>query len=272
MKIGVFDSGYGGLSILQEIRKYLPQYDYVYLGDNARAPYGSRSFDVVYKYTWECVRTLFEMDCQLVIIACNTASAKALRSIQQNDLVEHYPERRVLGIIRPTAEVIGGYSKTGKVGVMATEGTVQSGSYPIEIGKQREDLEVVQQACPMFVPLVENGEQNTEAAEYFARKYVRMLYKQEGDIDAILLACTHYPLMYDVIKRCVPEEVVLLTQGEIVARSLEAYLERHSEIEQQCSKMGNVDYFTTENGEKFGASASLFLNENIEAKQIVINY
>ncbi len=268
MKIGVFDSGYGGLTVLEKIRERLPQYDYIYMGDNARAPYGTRSFDVVYRYTWECVKRLFEMDCALVILACNTASAKALRSIQQNELMEHYPNRRVLGVIRPTAEVISSYSKTKHIGILATEGTVQSQSYLVEIHKVDEAISVAQQSCPMLVPIIENNEHNGEGADFFVEKYIRELLQQDSAIDTILLACTHYPLIMSKLARYTPKGITLMSQGEIVADSLADYLARHTEIEKLCSKQSNTIFFTTENADKFNSSATIFLNESIISETV----
>lgn len=271
MKIGIFDSGYGGLTILDKIRTRLPQYDYIYLGDNARSPYGSRSYDVVYKYTWECVKALFDMDCALVILACNTASAKALRSIQQNELLPLLPHRRLLGVIRPTVEVMNEFTVSNAVGVLATEGTIQSQSYPLEINKIFPKITVVGQSCPMLVPLIENNEYLSPGAAYFVQKYLSELFSKNAHIDAILLACTHYPIVYDLIKQYSPPHIKILTQGEIVADSLAVYLERHEDIEAVCSKNAYTEFYTTENVEKFQSSASIFLNENIKAKHIDIN-
>ncbi len=268
MKIGIFDSGYGGLTILDKIQNRLPQYDYIYLGDNARTPYGTRSFDVVYKYTWQCVKTLLDMDCALVILACNTASAKALRSIQQNELLEHYPDRRVLGVIRPTAEIITQFTTNNNVGILATEGTVNSNSYPIEINKLYPQINVYQQSCPMFVPLIESNEHNNAGADFFIDKYINQLLANNSNIDTILLACTHYPLMCDKIVRHTPDDIKVIKQGDIVAESLADYLLRHPEIDAKCSKTSVSKFFTTESEIKFKTSASLFLNKEIEAKQI----
>lgn len=268
MKIGVFDSGYGGLTILKEIRKLLPQYDYIYLGDNARTPYGTRSFEVVYQYSWQCVRRLFEMDCQLIIIACNTASAKALRSIQQNDLVETYPERRVLGVIRPTAESIGNFTKSGKVGILGTTGTVQSQSYDIEIGKLFPEVQVFSQACPMWVPLIENNEHTSDGADYFVRKYIEMIFSKSQEIDTLVLGCTHYPLLEDKIQKAVAGRARVVSQGQIVAESLKDYLHRHPEQEQHCTKGSTVEFYTTESEEKFSEYASIFWKEPIQAKTL----
>lgn len=271
MKIGVFDSGYGGLTILEEIRERLPQYDYIYLGDNARTPYGTRSFEVVYRYTWQCVKKLFEMDCQLIILACNTASAKALRSIQQNELIQNYPNRRVLGVIRPTAESIDELTKTRIVGLVATEGTVQSNSYTLEVGKLFPDIEVVNQACPMWVPLIENNEHLSDGADFFVKKYLDQLLAKNGAIDTLILGCTHYPLLLQKIKHYLPEHINIVTQGTIVADSLADYLRRHPETEQLCSKGGNIQFLTTESSEKFQSSASIFLKKAIKADHISLD-
>lgn len=266
--IGVFDSGFGGLTVLKDIRKRLPQYDYLYLGDNARAPYGPRSFEIVYRFTLEAVRFLFDSGCHLVVLACNTASAKALRSIQQNDLPGIDASRRVLGVIRPTAEVIGRLSRNGHVGIMATGGTVASRSYNMEIEKLHPGFHVEAQACPMFVPLVENSETAGPAAEYFAEKYVGALLAKDSEIDTIVLACTHYPLLYDVIRRHTPADIAVVCQGEIVADSLADYLCRHPEMERKCSKGGGISYLTTENPEGFAALARVFLGDDIEATHV----
>ena len=270
MKIGIFDSGYGGLTILEKIRARLPQYDYVYFGDNARTPYGSRSFEVVYQYTLECVKRLFDEDCQLVILACNTASAKALRTIQQNDLPHIAPKRRVLGVIRPTVEAIGEITKTRCVGLVATEGTIQSNSYPLEVAKLFPDIEVVGQACPMWVPLIESNEHHTPGADYFVHKYIDNLFVKSKNIDTLILGCTHYPLLFNQIKNAVPAGVSVLTQGDIVAASLEDYLARHPEIESLCSQGGTIRFLTTESVEKFASSASIFLKQPIIAEHITL--
>ena len=266
--IGVFDSGYGGLTILREIRRRLPQYDYLYLGDNARAPYGPRSFDVVYRFTLEAVRYLFSQGCHLVILACNTASAKALRSIQQNDLPRIDPGRRVLGVIRPTVEKLGELSRTGNIGVLGTAGTVRSRSYDLEIAKLYPEFSTTSQACPMLVPLVENSEADSEGADYFVEKYVSQLYGQNPDIDTVLLACTHFPLLYDKIRRAVPDRAKVIRQGDIVADSLADYLRRHPEMEARCSKGGSARYLTTENPESFSSLARIFLDEPVEVSHI----
>ncbi len=266
--IGIFDSGYGGLTILNEIKKQLPEYDYIYLGDNARTPYGTRSFDVVYKYTLECVAKLFEMGCQLVVLACNTASAKALRTIQQNDLPCIDPNRRVLGVIRPTVEVINRITKSGHVGLLATVGTVQSESYPLEIHKISPEIIVTSEACPMWVPLIENNEHKGAGADYFVKKHLENILLADAEIDTLILGCTHYPLLIDKIKQFIPRHVQVVSQGELVAVSLADYLRRHTEIASKCSKSGTIQYFTTESVDKFAASASVFMNGRIEAKHL----
>lgn len=267
--IGVFDSGYGGLTILKSIMEKLPQYDYIYLGDNARTPYGSRSFDVVYEYTRQAVMKLFSMGCQLVILACNTASAKALRTIQQNDLPLFDPSRRVLGVIRPSVEKIPLYTKTGHVGVLGTTGTVLSNSYPLEIFKISGDrIVVTQEACPMWVPLVENDETNNTAADYFVRKNIIQLFRKDPDIDTVILGCTHYPLLMPTIKKFLPDNVMLLEQGPILAESLADYLFRHPEMDQKCSKKGSRRYLTTESVQNFESRASQFLGSQLSAAKI----
>ena len=266
--IGVFDSGFGGLTVLKEIVKEMPQYDYLYLGDNARAPYGSRSFETVYEYTLECVKHLFNMGCELVILACNTASAKALRTIQQKDLPKIGPNKRVLGVIRPTTELIGNYTRSGNVGVLGTAGTVSSGSYLVEIEKFFPDLKVYQEACPMWVPLIENNEYQNEGADYFIKKHVLHLMQQQPAIDAIILGCTHYPLIIDKIKSYLPENVQLLSQGTIVAKGLKDYLQRHPEMESKCSKSGTVSFFTTDLPETFDKPASLFYGQEVRSKHL----
>jgi len=263
--IGIFDSGYGGLTILNEIKKQLSEYDYIYLGDNARTPYGTRSFDVVYKYTLQCVTKLFEMGCQLVILACNTSSAKALRSIQQRDLPLIDPNRRVLGVIRPTVEVINTITKSGHVGLLATAGTVQSESYPLEIKKLYPEIKVSSEACPLWVPLIENNEHNGDCADFFVKKHLQNILLADSQIDTIILGCTHYPLLIDKIKRFLPQNIQVVSQGELVANSLADYLKRHTEMADKCSKNGTINYFTTESVEKFASSASIFMNGNIEA-------
>ncbi|MES2772720.1 MAG: glutamate racemase [Bacteroidota bacterium] len=267
--IGIFDSGYGGLTVFKEIVARLPQYDYIYLGDNARSPYGTRSFETVYQYTLQAVQWFFSQGCPLVILACNTASAKALRTIQQNDLPAlDDPTKRVLGVIRPTAEVIGRYTKTKKVGVLATNGTVQSQSYPIEISKFYPELTVYQQACPMWVPLIENNEHNSAGAEYFIEKNTSQLLGQTAGIDAILLACTHYPLLKDKIESLLPVGTTLLSQGEIVAGSLADYLARHPEMEGRLSKNGAMEFYTTDDPADFDAHATNFFGQSINSSQV----
>lgn len=266
--IGIFDSGYGGLTILEKIRTELPQYDYIYLGDNARTPYGTRSFDVVYKYTLECVTHLFEMGCQLVLLACNTASAKALRTIQQNDLPQLDPQRRVLGVIRPTVEAVGAMTHSKHIGLLATNGTVQSNSYPLEIQKIYHDILVTSEACPMWVPLIENNEHASSGADYFVRKNIEHLLASDPLIDTIMLGCTHYPLLEPKIKRLLPEGISIVSQGEIVALSLANYLQRHVEMDERCTKNATCHYLTTESVEKFSSAASLFLKQAVAAEHV----
>lgn len=266
--IGIFDSGYGGLTVFKSIAERLPQYDYVYLGDNSRAPYGNRSFDTVHQYTLECVRWFFAMGCPLVILACNTASAKALRTIQQKDLPQMGDEKRVLGVIRPTAEVIGNYTKTGEVGVLGTRGTVFSDSYKIEIGHFFPNVHVHQQACPMWVPLIENGEYNGTGADYFVKKYLDELLSTAPDIDTILLACTHYPLLTEKIKKYLPEGVQIVSQGAIVAESLADYLHRHPEMDGRISHGGTTRYFTTDDTTEFDSHASIFRGEAVKSQHV----
>ena len=266
--IGVFDSGYGGLTVLKEIVKALPEYDYIYLGDNARAPYGTRSFETVYEYTLACVKQLFGMGCPLVILACNTASAKALRNIQQKDLPHLAPEKRVLGVIRPTTEVVGKYSKTGHVGVLGTSGTVSSGSYPIEIKKFYPEITVHQEACPMWVPLVENNQFESDGADFFIKNNLDNLLSKNADIDTIILGCTHYPLLVNKIKRHLPSHITLLSQGEIVAASLSDYLKRHGEIEQRLSKGKGLEFYTTDSPENFDRPASLFFGKEVKSAHL----
>ena len=268
--IGVFDSGYGGLTVLKEIVKKLPGYDYIYLGDNARSPYGTRSFETVYQYTRECVQELFSKGCRLVIIACNTASAKALRTIQQKDLPKIDPRRRVLGVIRPTTEMVGKLTKTGHVGVLGTSGTISSSSYPIEIEKFFPLVSVYQQACPMWVPLVENNEIGSEAADLFIKQDLASLFAQSGKIDTLILGCTHYPLLIDKIKKYIPNGVKLISQGEIVADGLADYLQRHPEIEEKCSKNGSARFYTTDSSENFDKAASLFFGKAVNSSQLIL--
>lgn len=268
--IGVFDSGYGGLTILQHFREEMSQYDYIYLGDNARTPYGSRSFEVVYEFTLQAVSKLFDMGCHLVILACNTASAKALRSIQQNDLPLIDPNRRVLGIIRPTVEVVNEITQTKHVGVLGTSGTIQSNTYNIEIAKLYPEIITVGEACPMWVPLVENSEYDQPGADYFVKKYVDNILNKDPLIDTLILGCTHYPLLAAKIEQYLPDGVRLLSQGKYVVESLRDYLERHPEMDAKCTKGGTCQFFTTESESKFAASASVFLKEKVEVNRIVI--
>ncbi|HEX6914041.1 MAG TPA: glutamate racemase [Chitinophagaceae bacterium] len=266
--IGIFDSGYGGLTIMKDIVQKLPAYDYIYLGDNARAPYGNRSFETVYHYTLECVQWFFKQGCPLVVLACNTASAKALRTIQQNDLPRIAPDRRVLGVIRPTTEVIGNYTESRSIGILGTTGTVQSGSYEIEIRKFFPDIKVYQEACPMWVPLVENNEHESKGADYFVKKHLDHLLAQGPEIDTLLLACTHYPLMIEKIKEYAPVGTEVIAQGTIVANSLADYLRRHPEMEQRISRGSTKQFFTTDSAEDFNNKASLFFGEEVSAKHL----
>jgi len=268
--IGIFDSGYGGLTILHGIRQLLPQYDYLYLGDNARAPYGTRSYEVVYEFTRQAVMRLFEMGCHLVILGCNTASAKALRTIQQNDLPKLDPERRVLGIIRPTAEIIGSITKSRHVGIFATEGTIKSESYNLEIHKLFPDITVSGVACPFWVPLVEYNEADSPGADYFVKKRIDQMMRMDADIDTVILGCTHYPLLLPKIHKYIPRGIHIVAQGEYVAHSLQQYFERHPQIEQRCTKGGSVHYLTTENPEKFKEQAQIFLHEPVEVDNITL--
>lgn len=268
--IGVFDSGYGGLTILDKIREVLPEYDYIYLGDNARAPYGTRSFEVVYEFTRQAVNKLFDMGCHLVILACNTASAKALRSIQMNDLPGINPARRVLGVIRPTVECVGEISKNQHIGVLATAGTIKSESYPLEIHKLFPEIQVSGTACPMWVSLVENNESQDEGADYFIRKYINQLLSKDPQIDTVILGCTHFPILLPKIRQYIPEHVSVIAQGEYVAESLKDYLKRHPEMDAKCTKNGNCQFYTTEAEEKFSESASTFLKQQISVKHITL--
>ncbi|MEO8110568.1 MAG: glutamate racemase [Ginsengibacter sp.] len=263
--IGVFDSGYGGLTVLKEIVKQLPQYDYVYLGDNARAPYGTRSFETVYEYTLQSVKWLFSQGCPLIILACNTASAKALRTIQQNDLPLIDESKRVLGVIRPTVEIIGNYTKTNNIGILGTKGTVQSNSYPIELEKFFPGLLVHQHACQLWVPLVENNEYASPGADYFINKDLQELLKDSPEIDTILLACTHYPLLLKKIEQFLPGNVTVISQGEIVAKSLEDYLLRHKEIEARCSKGSHLSFYTTDSTDDFDRHSQIFFGEKVNS-------
>jgi glutamate racemase len=268
--IGIFDSGYGGLTVLKEITAKLCQYDYIYLGDNARSPYGTRSFETVYEYTLECVKWLFNQGCPLVVLACNTASAKALRSIQQNDLDKIDASKRVLGVIRPTTEIIGQFTQTGNVGILATNGTVISNSYPIEIEKFYPKVNVFQQACPMWVPLVENNEYSSPGADYFIQKNIDQLLQQSAGIDTVLLACTHYPLLMEKIKKAVPAHVTVLSQGEIVANSLKEYLQKHTEMEERCSKNGQISFYTTDSDEDFDNHAAIFYGKPVKSMHLTL--
>jgi glutamate racemase len=266
--IGIFDSGYGGLTVFRSIADKLPQYDYYYLGDNARAPYGNRSFETVYDYTLECVRWFFDMGCPLVILACNTASAKALRTIQQKDLPGIGADKRVLGVIRPTAEIIATFTSTNKVGVLGTKGTVSSGSYPIEIKKYAPEIEVYQQACPLWVPFIENGEYQNDGIDYYIQKDLERLFAQSDQIDTVLMACTHYPLLESRIRKFLPEGVKLIGQGPIVADSIADYLQRHPEMEERISKGGNKSFFTTDATADFEEHATQFFGEAIIAHHL----
>lgn len=268
--IGIFDSGYGGLTILHGIRQVLPEYDYLYLGDNARAPYGPRSFDVVYEFTRQAVLRLFEMGCHLVVLGCNTASAKALRTIQQVDLPQWDADRRVLGIIRPTAEIIGSLTESRHVGVLATEGTIKSESYNLEIHKLHPDLKVTGVACPFWVPLVEYNEADSPGADYFVKKRIDQIMRLDPLIDTLILGCTHYPLLMPKILKYLPTGVRVVPQGEYVANSLKDYLQRHSQLDALCSKNASVHYLTTENPEKFKEQAQIFLHEPVEVENITL--
>lgn len=266
--IGIFDSGYGGLTVLREIKNRLPQYDFIYLGDNARTPYGSRSFETVYEYTLESVKWLFSKGCPLIVLACNTASAKALRTIQQKYLPQSDAEKRVLGVIRPTAEIIGNYSKSKKIGILGTKGTVKSDSYPIEIKKFFPSATVFQHACPMWVPLVENNEYNSEGADYFIKKDLDNLLEVDAGIDTVLLACTHYPLLINKIKKYLPSNVSVISQGKIVAESLADYLERHPEIKDKCSKNNTLRFYTTDSTTDFDQHSEIFFGTKVNSVHI----
>lgn len=266
--IGIFDSGYGGLTILHGLRQLLPQYDYMYLGDNARAPYGSRSFEVVYKFTRQAVLKLFSMGCHLVILGCNTASAKALRSIQQRDIPELDPTRRVLGIIRPTAEVIGNITKSNHVGLLATEGTIKSQSYDLEIAKLWPGIKVSGVACPLWAAIVEANEADSPGADYFVKKRIEQLMRKDADIDTIILGCTHYPLLMNSIVKNLPDGVRVVPQGMYVAESLKNYLKRHQDVDKMITQGGTCQYLTTESEEKFKESAQIFLHEKVEVKHV----
>ena len=270
--IGVFDSGYGGLTILKEFINVMPEYDFIYLGDNARAPYGSRSFEVVYEYTLQAVTKLFEMGCPLVILACNTASAKALRNIQMNDLPHMDPDLRVLGVIRPAVEAIGDFTRNGHVGILGTAGTVLSNSYPIELEKWANGkvVKATQEACPIWVPLVENNEIDSPGTEYFVSKNINNLLLADPEIDSIILGCTHYPLLLPVIQKFVPEDIQLLEQGKVVSSKLVEYLSRHPEMDQRCSKSGIVKYYTTENVEIFEKNAATFIGQRVKCEKVIL--
>ncbi len=261
--IGVFDSGFGGLTVLKEFERELPQYDYLYLGDNAHAPYGNRSFETVYARTLEAVHWLFNKDCHLVVLACNTASAKALRAIQQKDLPAIAPERRVLGVIRPVTEMVGRLTKSQHIGILATAGTVASQSYVIEIGKYFPGVTVVQEACPMWVPLVENNEFNSDGADYFVKKHIDRLLGADPYIDTIVLGCTHYPLLERKIRNYLAPDIILVSQGSIVANRLADYLNRHPEIAARCSFGGRREFYTSEKADVFGRQATLFYGREI---------
>lgn len=266
--IGVFDSGYGGLTVLKEIVKVLPEYDYIYLGDNARAPYGNRGFDTIHAFTLECVQQLFSLGCPLIIVACNTASAKALRTIQQKDLPRIAPDNRVLGVIRPTSEMVGTITQTGEVGILATNGTVSSDSYPLEIRKFFPHVKTYQLACPMWVPLVENNEYENEGADYFVKEYIDRILSQSSDIDTLVLGCTHYPLLMKKIKQFLPGGVTVLPQGKIVAHSLKDYLKRHPEMEARLSKHGQQRFYTTDDPAIFDRMAEIFFGERVVSGKI----
>jgi glutamate racemase len=267
-KIGVFDSGFGGLTILKNIVQQLPQYSYMYLGDNARSPYGTRSFETVYQYTWQAIDWFFNQGCNLVIIACNTASAKALRNIQQRNLLLTHPTKRVLGVLRPTTEIIGSFTKTNHIGILATNGTVLSNSYVIEVEKFFPQIKVHQQPCPMWVPLIENNEHLSEGANYFVQQYCNQLIAQNNNIDSVLLACTHYPLLQQKIKKYLPENINIISQGEIVANSLQLYLQRHTALEALCTKESSIEFFTTDSSEDFNAKASIFWGSKVQSTAI----
>lgn len=268
--IGIFDSGYGGLTILREIRKIMPQYDYLYLGDNARTPYGTRSFDVVYEFTIQAVRYLFKQGCHLVILACNTASAKALRTIQQYDLPSLAPNRRVLGVIRPTVEVAGDISKSHHIGIMATPGTVRSKTYELEIAKLFPNFQVTSEACPMWVPLVENEEYDTPGADYFVKKHIDNLLRQDPQIDSVILGCTHYPLLRDKIRQWMPDNIHIIEQGNYVAQSLKDYLSRHQNMSEHITTDGTIRYLTTEQADVFQAKATIFMDTTVEAERVFL--
>ena len=268
--IGIFDSGYGGLTILSQIREQMPEYDFLYLGDNARTPYGTRSFEVVYEFTSQAVKALFDMGCSLVILACNTASAKALRTIQQIDLPKIDPRKRVLGIIRPTVEYLGDITKSRHVGILATSGTIKSQSYPLEIKKLFPDITVSGEACPIWVPLVESGEAASEGTDYFIKRHIDNLLAKDDKIDTIILGCTHYPILYDKIRRYTPAHINIVTQGEYVGRSLINYMERHPEMDALCTKQGTCRFLTTESVDIFKGYASIFFDSSIQVQSIAL--
>ena len=268
--IGVFDSGYGGLTILSGIRRLMPQFDYVYLGDNARAPYGTRSFDLVYEFTLQGVKTLFDHGCPLVILGCNTASAKALRTIQQQYIAHTCPDRRVLGVIRPTTEVVGSLSSTRHIGILATEGTIRSQSYKIEIERLHPGAVVTEVACPMWVPLIENNEHNHPGADYFVQKYISQLLRLDPQIDTIILGCTHYPLLMDKIRQHTPLGITLVPQGRYVAESLHDYLHRHPAMRHRLTTGATCRYLTTESATRFEEVATQFLGEPVSAHRIIL--
>jgi glutamate racemase len=268
--LGIFDSGYGGLTIFKEIEAALPQYDLLYFGDNARVPYGNRSFETIYKFTWQCVQKIFELGSPLVVLACNTASAKALRNIQQLDLPRTHPDKNVLGVIRPTTELVGNYSKTGHIGVLATKGTVNSESYVIEINKFFPEAKVFQTACPLWVPIIENNEHLTSGADYFVKKYIDELMAQSNEIDTIILGCTHYPLLIEKIKHVLPSHVKVLSQGDIVALGIKDYLSRHPEFDQRLTKEGLRKFYTTDDPTDFDNKAAMFLGRRIESQHIFL--
>lgn len=269
--IGIFDSGYGGLTVFNKIREAMPDYDYIYLGDNARTPYGPRSFEVVYRFTRQAVMKLFSEGCQLVILACNTASAKALRTIQQRDLPELDPSRRVLGVIRPTVEMMDRISLTKHIGILGTSGTISSQSYSLEIEKMFPHITVTGEACPMWVPLVENNEFNSPGADYFVKKHLDHILSLDPEIDTLVLGCTHYPLLIDKIKQYLPSGITVFAQGEYVAESLKDYLNRHPEMDGRLTHQGKCRFLTTESAGKFSEAASVFLNDPIEVEQISID-
>ena len=266
--IGVFDSGYGGLTVLKAIVSRMPQYDYLYFGDNARAPYGNRSFDTVYEYTWQSVQWLFNKNCPLIILACNTASAKALRSIQQKNLPKMDGNKRILGVIRPTTEIVGNFSRSKKIGILGTAGTVESNSYPIEIQKFFPELEVYQHACPLWVPLIENNEYKSDGADFFVRKDIEALLALSPEIDTILLACTHYPLLINKIQKYTPKDLQIISQGEIVAESLEDYLYRHPDIDEKCSKTGQIEFYTTDSTKDFDKHSAIFFGKEVHSAHV----